>query len=229
MRKEVPPHKYPQMDIEEADVEGKHIQFFEQAFEWTNMTYLFYPYFWGRKEDWVLNSHLEDTDPIFEKFLKAGAARVQVPVRCGYDEVILHYLETEGEIWEGGDPPHVDNELYVSIVDAIQEEQGVELTEGEGTIFVANDGATITGEETEFDEDKHTNREIIIKGFKYRIAEVQSPTSLKLTEKYRGTTEYNITYYFGVQFVGEPWEVKIPTSLVYLQEDSELPDWTKKE
>jgi hypothetical protein len=227
MRDNVPYHGYPQMDIEEADAEGKYIQFFEQAFEWNNMTYLFYPYFWGRKINWVQTSQLEDTDPLFEKFLQAGSARVQVPVRPGYDEAALHYLETEGEIWEGGDPPHVEDELYVSIVDLIKEEQGVELTEGEGTISVVNGDSNVKGTGTDFDEDNDENREIIIKGVKYRISKVNSPTNIELTEEYNDADEPDIPYYLGLLFVGVPWEVKIPTSLVHLQTDSALPDWTK--
>ena len=43
---------YPDFDIDEATVEGKMIQFFEQAFEWENMTYLLYPFIWGRKDNW---------------------------------------------------------------------------------------------------------------------------------------------------------------------------------
>src|SRR6185312_15990125 len=46
MRRGVPPNGYPQMNVPEAIAEGKYIRFFEQAFEWVNISYLFYPYFW---------------------------------------------------------------------------------------------------------------------------------------------------------------------------------------
>src|SRR5262249_54556251 len=48
----VAPHGFPELDFDEAEAEGRYIQFFEQAFEWNNMTYLFYPYFWNRKAQW---------------------------------------------------------------------------------------------------------------------------------------------------------------------------------
>lgn len=55
----------PEFDVDEALVEGQIIQFFEQAFEWNNVTYRFYPYFWGRKENWRTTALLDDTDPQF--------------------------------------------------------------------------------------------------------------------------------------------------------------------
>src|SRR6185295_10261410 len=38
----------PQIDLLDAAEEGSFVRFFEQSLEWVNMTYLFYPYFWGR-------------------------------------------------------------------------------------------------------------------------------------------------------------------------------------
>ena len=226
MRRQVPPHGYPQMDLSEIEAEGKYIQFFEQAFEWKHMTYLFYPYFWGRKEDWPSSVKLDDNDPLFAKFLRAGAARVQVPIRPNYEGAVLHFLETKGSLWEGGDPPHVDDPLYVSILTEIQEEQNSDFTLGTGTISVTQNNATVTGTDTDFDLERDTDREIIIAGVRYRISRVDSATSIELSTQYEGVTATNLTYSFGVRFVGEPWEVKVPTSLVYLQQDSSLPDFT---
>src|SRR6185295_4034896 len=66
----------PEFDPVDAFNEGKIIQFFEQAFEWENITYLFYPYFWARTTQWIHKSTTYDTDPLFTQFLQAGAARV---------------------------------------------------------------------------------------------------------------------------------------------------------
>jgi len=112
---------YPDFDTGEAAVEGRMIQFFEQAFEWENMTYLLYPYMWGRKDKWDDVFPLDDPDPQFRDFLRAGAARVIVPVTPSYKETVLHYLNTN-EIWNGGDPPTLDDPLYISIVDELKSE-----------------------------------------------------------------------------------------------------------
>jgi hypothetical protein len=158
---------YPEFDVNEAGIEGRIIQFFEQAFEWNNMTYRFYPYFWGRKENWDEVFPLTDTDPRFIDFLRAGAARVIVPVHPAYDEAMLHYLATN-EIWNGGAPPTLDDPLFVSIVD-----------------------------------------------------ELRSDTGAGLDEKLQACSPGS-----GVPCQVNEWTVKLPTTLVYLQEDAKLPDYT---
>lgn len=45
VNRNVAPHGYPEIDFDEARVDGEYIRRFEQTFEWTNMTYVFYPYF----------------------------------------------------------------------------------------------------------------------------------------------------------------------------------------
>jgi hypothetical protein len=112
----------PEIDFNEALNEGIFVKFFEQSIEWYNMTYLFYPYFWGRKERWSTIKQLGDTDLVFSEFLKAGYARVVVPVHPKFTEAMLHYLNT-GEIWMGEDLPAIDDDLYLSIVEEIKAQE----------------------------------------------------------------------------------------------------------
>jgi hypothetical protein len=107
---------------------ASQVKFFEQAFEWDIMSYLFYPYYWGKECDWKELYRKDDADPIFLSFLKSGMARVVVPVRPNYEEAVLHYMET-GEIWNGGEVPTVNDPLHLSVVDEL--EQGVGVVEGE--------------------------------------------------------------------------------------------------
>lgn len=109
-----------EIDFNEALNESKFVKFFEQSIEWHNMTYLFYPYFWSPKQRWTITQQLSDTDSKFTDFLQAGYARVVVPVHPKFTEAILHYLNT-GEIWAGEELPAIDDELYLSIIDEIQE------------------------------------------------------------------------------------------------------------
>jgi len=113
----------PVMDVDEACEAGSRIRFFENAFEWKNMTYVCYPYFWGRKARWIPALHMTDPDPDFAAFLKAGAARVQVPVRPGFESAIAYYCQT-GKIWNGNDAPLIDDDLYVPIVEEITDNLG---------------------------------------------------------------------------------------------------------
>ena len=92
--------------------QGPIIQFFEQAFEWEQMTYFFYPYFWGRKKNWPTTVNLSDPDPLFQQFLTAGAARVVVPVPIAYVDDVLYLLQNphhatklKDKVWGGGPTP----------------------------------------------------------------------------------------------------------------------------
>jgi hypothetical protein len=157
---------YPEFNAAEAMTEGRIIQFFEQAFEWQNMTYRFYPYIWGRKANWPESFPRTDTDPQFTDFLRAGAVRVVVPVAPDYDAAVLHYLATN-EIWNGGAPPVLDDPLYISIVDELKADAGGDIDAG---------------------------------------LAVCSATS-------------------GYPCLADEWELKLPTTLVYLQPDDQLPDF----
>jgi hypothetical protein len=130
------PGAEPNIDLPKACVNGAWIRFFENAFEWNNLLYVLYPYFWGRKARWISALHFTDPDPDFAAFLKAGAARVQVPVRPGFERAVAHFCQF-GEIWEGNDPPLRDDALYVPIVEEIAAnlgklDDGVPYPEGSG-------------------------------------------------------------------------------------------------
>jgi hypothetical protein len=111
----------PETDLGRLAIQGPFERFFEQAFEWERMTYFFYPYFWADKTTWAQRSLLDDSDdPTFADFLRAGGARVVFPVRPGFENAVIHYLET-GLIWDGGDPPDISSSLYLPIVEEVAE------------------------------------------------------------------------------------------------------------
>ena len=147
----------PQVDVHEAAGEGAYVRFFEQAFEWEHVTWVTYPYFWGRKHQWAERINYEDPDPLFNQFLKAGYARVSVPARPGFESGIDHFM-TFGELWHGGPLPAISSPLYLPIADEIAERldrPGDEIPQG------------------------------------------------------------------------DPWLVRVPTTLVKLRADDELPQWTQ--
>ena len=89
------------------------------------MTYLFYPYFWGRKNQWVEVTHLTDPDPQFGQFLTAGAARVVVPVPIAYVTAVQFLLQStttdlRKKVWGGGSRPTLDDPLYVSVTEEMR-------------------------------------------------------------------------------------------------------------
>lgn len=141
-----------------SHVNGTTAAFFEEAFEWEMMTYKLYPYFWTDKKRWHrLYQELETGDALFDQFLKAGYARVVVPLRPSYERSVLHYLRTN-MIWAGGELPAFDDDTHLALLEELHE--SVQLEKGDGTP------------------------------------------------------------------VGEPWDVMLPTSFVYLQADAELPQFS---
>ena len=111
----------PDFDLHQAVSEGKVTQFFEQAFEWENIAYLFYPYFWGRRSRWVSLINTYDEDPLFTQFLQAGAARVVVPVHPGYNDAVMYFLENDGALWNGGEPPRLNDPMFISLADELRD------------------------------------------------------------------------------------------------------------
>lgn len=119
------PTHIPEIAPYTALEEGRFIQFFEQAFEWEQMTYLLYPYFWARKTRWIELFNQTDPDPAFMQFLQSGAARIVLPVSRAYIDAICYYLQSEKtvvaeKIWQGGEPPTIDDPLYISIADELR-------------------------------------------------------------------------------------------------------------
>ncbi len=110
----------PQINLYENEAEGPYVRFFEQAFEWEHITWLTYPYFWGRKSKWEEKIAFDDPDPLFNQFIKAGYCRAVIPVRPGFEGAVDHFM-TFGEVWNGGPLPAISNELYLPIADELAE------------------------------------------------------------------------------------------------------------
>lgn len=119
--KEDPLSNGPYPDVGKADTIARSILFFEQAFEWEQMTYRFYEYFWGRKQQWQKDLLLDDRNEEFRSFLSAGSARLILPVRPGFEMLVAHYFET-GTIANGDDIPDVTSAEYLPILIEIKEE-----------------------------------------------------------------------------------------------------------
>jgi hypothetical protein len=96
-------------------------KFLETAFDWNLMAYTFYPYYYLHKNLWYQKMNLKGgSDPLFKSFLKAGFARIKVPIRVGYESKVLNFLET-GEITVQ-EPQFVfgiKNKAYASILNEL--------------------------------------------------------------------------------------------------------------
>lgn len=113
----------PGPDLNKSQDDGTIVRFLEQAFEWDKIGYVCYPYYWGRQAQWPLTATLVNDDPIFETFLRAGYARVVIPVRPAFKDVIMYFLATQ-RVWPGGSLPAVTDPTYLPIAEEIKGQTG---------------------------------------------------------------------------------------------------------
>jgi hypothetical protein len=238
MQENVGEYGYPEQDVDEAFSEGQEIRFIEQAFEWENLQYLFYPYYWGKKKDWPFTSRLEDTDPLFQAFLQAGSCRLNIAVRPGFVTAVNTYLSTGKLPWDSKEEGptiipclDIDNEeeaadSMLSITEEMRAQQGAVYFKSEGTLsYVSGDPeAQLTGEDATFENDD-VNREINISGEIYMIISVNIEQQTIVLDEEVGQTLQGVTQFsIGAKAIGVPWIVTIPTSLVILGDGSDLPE-----
>jgi hypothetical protein len=72
---------------------GEWVKFMHQAVEWENILYFLYPYFWGSETIGRDKLLFEHADPEHERFLRAGYARIVLPVRPGFEEEFTQLVE----------------------------------------------------------------------------------------------------------------------------------------
>lgn len=98
-------------------------KFLEQAFEWNIMSYNFYPFYWGNRDNWAAAYQTDNNDALFRNFLQAGMARVVVTVNPGFEKAVSWYLQT-GQVWNGGSTPLIEDPLFMAIVDELAQPTG---------------------------------------------------------------------------------------------------------
>ena len=114
---------YPSMLLRPARDKGRYVQFLEQAFDWQQLSYLCYPYFWATTPKWVqMMDRADQTDPFLTEFLRAGYARVLISVTPAYDDAMLHFLATR-EPWEGGPSPVIGDPLFIPLYEELRKQQ----------------------------------------------------------------------------------------------------------
>lgn len=100
------------------------LTFMEQAFDWRNMSWVLYPYYWQDKANWAGDAIMDaGADPEHTAFQTAGAARVVVPARVGFEDAVNFFLAS-GIIWSGSDVPTVDDSAYLAIQEEIADALG---------------------------------------------------------------------------------------------------------
>lgn len=93
---------------------GEFIKYVQHAIEWENVLYFTYPYFWDTPKHWTLKQFMEYPDAMHRAFLRAGAARVVLTIRPGFEKSFAALIDNGvfGKVF--GDHP------YVTIAEEIQ-------------------------------------------------------------------------------------------------------------
>jgi len=234
------PCGYPEPDLEKLERDTPYIQFFEQVFEWNYMTYLFYHSMWARKCKWPELIDEDSGDPLFDKFLMSGASRVQVPVRPGMEEVFNWFLKT-GQIWgESGIPPISGDDDYLSMIQELKEAKQGDFSDRPGLIAATKDsdqlklsGSTyywdfVANQINPLNVANDIDREILVDYELYRILKVSQDNAASTSEwtividkPFSGENAVGLKHAMGAKYVGAPWEIVIPTKLVYLKNDDD--------
>ena len=94
---------------------GEFIKYVHNAIEWENVLYFTYPYFWDDTALWQFKKFLYHPDPTHRTFLRAGAARVVLTIRPGFEPSFTSLIESGA--FEGLPGPHP----YVTIAQEIQD------------------------------------------------------------------------------------------------------------
>jgi len=198
MAMNTPPCGFPEINRKAASQECADWYFWETAFDWRLMSFVFFDYFWNRKCDWPEKFAPGHDNFMFNAFLRAGMGRMMVPVRPGMEADVIFYLET-GQKWGlGGQPPaNPQDPRWISVVAEIKAQRDCYQNDREGMLYAMINMAASTpntpvlinrvilkGSDRYWDPlgntlnqtaiDSDTNREIFIDGLRYRIVAINS-------------------------------------------------------
>lgn len=106
---------------------AEQVRFFEEAFDWEVMSYMFFPYYWGEEIGWEsLIKEQSSADFIFQAFLQSGMGKVTLPVKVGYERAVLYYFDT-GKVWFGKGYTLDDGSLlYKKVLSALRVKESTE-------------------------------------------------------------------------------------------------------
>jgi hypothetical protein len=171
----------------------------------------------------------------------AGASRVQVPIRPGMESVFLWFLK-RNQIWgESGEPPLPGDDDYVSMIQEMKEAEQGDYSDRPGLIAAKKNNDQLQLTKSSFYWDfvndqastlaiaNDVDREILVNYKVYRIVSVEDggaadhmSWTITIDPPFADADAVNLKHAVGAVFVGAPWEVVVPTTLVYLRNKTDL-------
>jgi hypothetical protein len=214
-----------------ADAQAPIVRFYQDAFEWDNMNYFFYPYHWARRASWRMRTEAEAVDPQYQAFLQAGAARVIVPVTPGFEDKVAWFLDpsnaTVSELERiltppPTKPPSTTSDPFRDLWVELLTDRKPDLARGSGTLKAQKGNVKVhinADSQWSVNEERDVGRELYIAGSHYEVAEVTNNRTFNLDRPYEGASDASAVYVAGSTLFGLPWTVDVPTSLIVLAEN----------
>lgn len=201
----------PQVVLEALPTYTRIVEFLERVFDWGNLVYSFMPYFYGRKPQWENLALAASGDADFEKFLAAGAARVQLPTIPGYESAVNAFMNGLGALDPGQLIPWLATGLPIAEDLARAARDGFELSAGRMSVDASSRVASFTG--TTFSDPGDLNREIRVGSSIYLVRRVITPTSVELNPVVASGLSA-VEFEIGGIVIGPAIPVVLPTTLV---------------
>ena len=131
-----------------GDLVATVARFFEEAFEWTQVSHFLCPYYWPRRSSWPMRMPQQAVDARHAAFLRAGAPRYVVPVTPRYENQVIDHLEGEGgEVNRLGPPPgdyESTDPVFKGLRLQLPLDRRPELALGSGTLSLTSKSDTVT-------------------------------------------------------------------------------------
>ncbi|MEO1267282.1 MAG: hypothetical protein AAFX99_04225, partial [Myxococcota bacterium] len=224
-------------DLSVTQAEEMKPLFLSEAFEWRDMAVFLLPFMHSESSTWKKRLSLSIVDPKHREFIRAGAARLLVPVTPGFEGKVLRFLQTpiaqqdsffnalvndpaESSLIDG---PEFGGEMLeqVDLLREILMERQDKYRLGAGTVKIEAGLLTIhpdpNYDELSWKLDVKTftdvGRQILIAGQTFTVTEVTDAQTGRVMPNDMDAEGH---YYLGPVLVGEPWEESLPTSLVIL-------------
>ncbi|EPJ45022.1 MAG: hypothetical protein OFPII_30550 [Osedax symbiont Rs1] len=188
------PCGYPEINRHKASEKLSDQYFWDRAFDWEHISFIFYDYFWNPMCLWPEKVNPDHQDFMFNSFLRAGYARVVVNVAPGMDADVLWYIKTKEKWNAGGLPPlNPADPRWISVIQELKHSKDCFQNDREGWVVGILDSSQPTniitnkilltetdrywdasaGTVDQIEINKDLNREIYVDGVMYKLQDIQ--------------------------------------------------------
>lgn len=94
---------------------GEYIKFVHEAIDWDRALIILHPYFWDNPDNHAIKLYLDHPNAQHREFLRAGAARVVIAIKPGFEEEVVSLLD-KGELGK-----LAPQSRFMPIVEKVQE------------------------------------------------------------------------------------------------------------